>query len=100
MKKFTLFSAALAILLSTCAVGCTSDGALSFCRTGSIFPTAKNSQKYIDNIYLPRGTGSNCDPCEQVQPCSPCEPACNPCDNTACTNVIPGRIVQPVPTGG
>ncbi|MDR0390531.1 MAG: hypothetical protein LBH59_01385 [Planctomycetaceae bacterium] len=96
MKKFTLFSA-FAILLSACAVGCSSDGSLSFCRTGSIFPTAKNNQRYESIYYAPRTTSSNCDPCEPIQPCSPCEPVCNPCD-TACTGV-PVRVGNPIPPG-
>ncbi|MDR2641294.1 MAG: hypothetical protein LBC74_00705 [Planctomycetaceae bacterium] len=83
MKKFTLFSA-LTILLTSCVIGCSSDGISSFCRTGSIFPTTRNNQSnYSKEIYMHRGT-NNCDPCEPVHPCSPCEPVCNPCDNTTC----------------
>jgi hypothetical protein len=96
MKKLVLLSAAV-ILLSAFTAGCSSrSGSSSWCRSGSLFPTARNKQN-TETVYLSAAaSASQCDPCSanQCQPCEPaacqpcepiacqpCEPACNPCDN-------------------
>ncbi|MDR2763022.1 MAG: hypothetical protein LBB88_10495 [Planctomycetaceae bacterium] len=97
MKKFTLFTT-LALFLSACAIGCSTDGTNSFCRTGSLFPVLRSNVK--DTVYtLKYGNQNNCDPCEPVQPCTPCEPVCNPCDNVNCVSPI-GTVGPGRPTSG
>ena len=81
MKKCLMFGI-VAVLLSALSIGCSSDGSSSsWCRLGSPWPTARNSQK-VQTVYT---TGAQaCDPCEQVSACNPCEPVCGPCD-MSCT---------------
>ncbi|MDR3182120.1 MAG: hypothetical protein LBT89_04225 [Planctomycetaceae bacterium] len=106
MKKFVLFAAAV-ILLSAFTAGCSSSSGTSWCRSGSLFPTARNKQK-TETVYLTAATGtgiaaSQCDPCtpNQCQPCEPaacqpCDPVCNPCDscsNTGAVSPVRGVVV-------
>ena len=91
MKKFALFCA-VAMALSTFTVGCSSDGSSSFCRTGSLWPTARNRQNH-EVVYTSQGTyAGQCDPCEVVSSCNPCEPI-GPCDMTCSGGVISGGIL-------
>lgn len=95
MKKLALFCAA-AVALSSLSVGCSSDGSSSsWCRSGSLFPTARNRQ-HTEQVYL-NSAASHCDPCAEVSACNPCEPVCNPCDMTCSGEVISGGITTPHP---
>jgi hypothetical protein len=96
MKNLTLLSAAV-VMFSAVAIGCSTDGTSSFCRTGALFPTSRSPQYDKEKVYYTDSIvrrGSNCDPCEPVHPCSPCEPVCNPCDNADCSRppVVHGPI--------
>ena len=77
MKKFALLSA-VALLLSSVSVGCSTDGLSSFCRTGSLFSPARPKET-TQYVYTTGASSAYCNPCEPVS-CAPCEPVCNPCE--------------------
>ena len=87
MKKLALLCAAA--LLTSVSIGCTSSGGStsSWCRLGSLFPTATSARTSQQVYMTAAGSSAFCNPCDQVScapcepaACSPCEPACNPCD--------------------
>jgi hypothetical protein len=85
MKKFAMLCT-VALLLSSVSIGCTSNGS-SWCRTGSIFPTAKTKETTQVVYTAAAGSYQHCDPCEaaacnpcEPAACNPCEPVCNPCE--------------------
>jgi|GEM_PF-2152496 len=95
MKKLSLFCA-VALLLSSVSIGCSSNGSggglSGFCRTGSIFPVAR-TREATQVVYQTAGVSSQhfsqCDPCEPAA-CNPCEPvACNPCEPIMCNPCEP-----------
>lgn len=103
MKKFALFSA-VALLLSSISIGCSSDGTSSWCRSGSLFPVVR-SRDSVQTVYTTGNTISSCDPCvpagcEPCEPlCNPCEPVCDPClpsgsNMYSSPSVVPGPVVQ------
>lgn len=89
MKKFAIFCA-VAVALSSISVGCTSDGSSSFCRSGSLWPTARSRQQH-ETVYASSGmTGS----CTEVDVCGPCEPICEPCGITCSGDVYNTGTIQ------
>ncbi|MDR0336384.1 MAG: hypothetical protein LBI18_04770 [Planctomycetaceae bacterium] len=90
MKKTVLFCA-IALVLSTFSVGCSSDGSFSLCRTGSLFPTTRAKKEVVYTTSATSIGTCEIDPCEPAG-CNPCEAVCNPCD-MSCTGVVPGRII-------
>ncbi len=92
MKKCLMFGV-VAVLLSAMSIGCSSDGgssSSSFCRTGSLWPTARSRQE-TKMVYAT--SAQACNPCDVVSACNPCEPVCNPCDMSCTgTSVVPGGI--------
>ena len=106
MKKFALFCS-VALLLSTMSIGCSSTNGgstSSWCRTGSLFPTA-SSRNAVQTVYAP-ALASNCNPCDATacspcepvcstpceRVCNPCEPACDPCHNVFTRGMYPGPV--------
>ena len=87
MKKLALFCA-VALLLSSVSIGCSSSGGStsSWCRSGSLFPTSR-SKDAVQTVYTTAVSASNCNPCEPAA-CAPCEPVCNPCE-PACDPCVP-----------
>jgi len=100
MKKITLFCAAV-LLVSFLSTGCSTSGSglSSWCRTGSLFPTAR-SKEATEVVYQTAGVYSQCDPCTPVE-CNPCEPvACNPCEPVCDPCVRTGGIYTRAPIPG
>jgi cell division protein FtsW (lipid II flippase) len=64
MKKFVLLSVA-ALMIASLAVGCSSNGTSSWCRSGSLFPTARS--KATQTVYTTSAQAQQCDPCTPSQ---------------------------------
>lgn len=119
MKKCVLFYA-VALTISSFAIGCSWDGGPSWCRSGSLFQR-RNHNTAMDKVYLQTSNttpivsgvhsgeiiaggygGGCCAPCEPAccapcEPvCNPCEPACpNPCDMSCTGGIVSGGITTP-----
>jgi len=94
MKKCLMFGV-VAVLLSAISVGCSSDGSSSsWCRSGSLWPTARNRQD-TQVVYATSGQVSGA--CDMASACNPCEPVCNPCDMSCTGSSVTYGPVTPTP---